>query len=120
MDNCGGQNKNGTVLKMTSYFVERGQFNSVNLIFLVKENTKNQCGRMFNLLKLSWHKSNVYTFEQALQVLGSVENVHPIDASDIHVNYTEIFDGLYKKPEPGTIQKNTYSTSMLTQYLMRS
>ena len=33
MDNCGGQNKNGTVIKMTAYFVERGWFKSVNLIF---------------------------------------------------------------------------------------
>ena len=35
MDNCGGQNKNGTIIKMAAYFVERGWFRKVNLIFLV-------------------------------------------------------------------------------------
>ena len=63
MDNCGGQNKNGTVLKMAAYFVERGCFNRVNLIFLVKGHTKNDCDRMFNRLKIRWLKSNVYTFK---------------------------------------------------------
>ena len=52
MDNCGGQNKNGTVIKMAAYFVERGWFNKVNLIFLVKGHTKNSGNQMFNLLKV--------------------------------------------------------------------
>jgi len=106
MDNCRGQNKNGTVIKMAAYFVERGWFDKVNLIFLVKGHTKNDCDRMFNLLKVQWHKSNVYTFNQALAILGAVENVLPIDASNIHIDYTSLFEKWYKQPASGTIQKN--------------
>lgn len=106
MDNCGGQNKNGTVIKMAAYFVERRWFQKVNLIFLVKGHTKNDCDRMFNLLKAQWHKSNVYTFNQALHILASVENVETIDASNIHIDYTSLFDHWYKQPASGTIQKN--------------
>ena len=106
MDNCGGQNKNGTVLKMAAYLVERGWFNKVNLIFLVKGHTKNDCDRMFNLLKIKWHKSNVYTFQQALEILGTVDNVLPIDASNVHIDYATFFEKWYKQPASGTIQKN--------------
>ena len=106
MDNCGGQNKNGTVLKMAAYFVERRWFQKVNLIFLVKGHTKNDCDRMFNLLKAQWHKSNVYTFDQALDILAAVENVDTIDARDVHIDYTKLFDNWYKQPVSGTIQKN--------------
>lgn len=106
MDNCGGQNKNGTVLKMAAYFVERGWFNKVNLIFLIKGHTKNSCDRMFNLLKVQWHHSNVYTFEQALQVLDAVENIMPIDASNIHIDYASLLEKWYKQPVARTIQEN--------------
>ena len=92
MDNCGGQNKNGTVLKMAAYFVERGWFKSVNMIFLVKGHTKNDCDRMFNLLKMKWHKSNVFTFKDALEILGTVDNVMTINASNIHIDYTALFN----------------------------
>ena len=106
MDNCGGQNKNGTVLKMAAYFVERGWFKSVNMIFLVKGHTKNDCDRMFNLLKVKWHKSNIYTFKDALDILGTVDNVTTIDASNIHIDYATIFNRWYKQPVSGSIQKN--------------
>ena len=58
--------KNGTVLKMGAYFVERGWFKKVSFIFLIKGHTKNACDRMFNVLKVKWHNSNVYTLQQAL------------------------------------------------------
>ena len=106
MGNCGGQNKNGTVFKMAAYFVERGWFCKVNLIFLVKGHTKNDCDQMINLLKVQWHKINVYTFKQALEILGVVENVLPIDASNIHIDYASLFDKWYKQPASGTIHKN--------------
>ena len=90
MDNCGGQNKNGTVIKMAAYFVKGGQFKSVNLIFLVKGHTKNNCDRNFNMLKIKWHPSNVYTFQQALDVLGEAENLNLIDSSNIHIDNSSL------------------------------
>lgn len=77
---------------MAAYFVERGWFKSVNLIFLVKGHTKNDCDRNFNMLKIQWHPSNVYTFQQALDVLGEANYVNPIDASNIHLDYSSLFE----------------------------
>ena len=98
MDNCGGQNKNGTVLKMGAYFIERGWFKKVNYIFLIKGHTKNACDRMFNLFKVKWHKSNVYSLKQAIDVLNAVENVTAIEAGHMHIDYTSLFDWWYKQP----------------------
>ena len=106
MDNCGGQNKNGTVLKMGAYFVEQGLFKKVNYIFLIKGHTKNACDRMFNMLKIKWHKSNVYSMEQAIEVLNTAENVTAIEAGHIHIDYASLFDRWYKQPASGSIQKN--------------
>ena len=61
---------------------------------------------MFNLLKIRWHKSDVYTFKQALEILGTVENVLPIDASNVHIDYATFFEKWYKQPASGMIQKN--------------
>ena len=58
------------------------------------------------MLKIKWHPSNVYTFQQALDVLSKAENVHPIDVRNIHVDYTALFKQWYKQPTSGTIRKN--------------
>ena len=52
------------------------------MIFLVKEHTKNYCVKIFNLLKVKWHKSNVFSFNQALVMLCAVDNVTTIKASN--------------------------------------
>ena len=41
-----------------------------------------------------------------MEILRVVENVLPIDASNIHIDYTLLFDKWYKQPASGTIQKN--------------
>ena len=61
---------------------------------------------MFNLLKIKWHKSNVCSMEQAIEVLNAVENVTAIEAEHIHVDYASLFDRWYKQPASGSIQKN--------------
>ena len=108
MDNCGEQNKNGTMLKMGAYFVERGWFKKVNFTFLVKGHTKNTCDRMFDLLKVKWHQSNVYSMDQALEVLNAMENVSAIEASNIHLDIFVFLSKWYKQPVSGSIQKKTY------------
>ena len=44
--------------------------------------------------------------KQALEVLDAVENVMPIDASNIHIDYGSLLEKWYKQPVAGTIQKN--------------
>ena len=50
-DNCGGQNKNEEVLRLHLWLVEAEIFTLVRIIFFVKGYTKNDCDRLFNLLK---------------------------------------------------------------------
>ena len=60
MYNCGVKNKNEKVIRLVSYLKELGWFQDVNLIFLVKVNTKNEDYHHFNLIKKDWMKRYVY------------------------------------------------------------
>jgi hypothetical protein len=68
-DNCPGQNKNNTVLKLVPYLVECGYFSVVEIVFLIVGHTKNSCDRIFNNLKGTYRNSTVYTFTQLIDVL---------------------------------------------------
>ncbi|KAG7347967.1 hypothetical protein IV203_016672 [Nitzschia inconspicua] len=70
MDNCAGQNKNNYVLLLAPYLVEMGYFSTVNMLFLVVGHTKNVCNRRFNNMKQEYHKSQVFTVDEAVEVLG--------------------------------------------------
>jgi hypothetical protein len=58
MDNCGSQNKNNNVLHLAFYLVDLKYFQIVQFIFYVHGHDKNNCDRLFNQLKLRWHKMN--------------------------------------------------------------
>lgn len=60
-DNCTGQNKNRMVMRMLVILVKLGICTTARAIFLVKGHTKNDCDRMFNLMKKWYRKLNVYT-----------------------------------------------------------
>jgi hypothetical protein len=61
MDNCGGQNKNRMVLRLLHYLVKKKVAVVARIIFLVRGHTKNDCDRLFNIMKKEYRKSNVYT-----------------------------------------------------------
>jgi hypothetical protein len=61
MENCGGQNKNRMVLRLLHYLVKMKIATVARIIFLVRGHTKNDCDRLFNLMKREYRKSNVYT-----------------------------------------------------------
>ena len=63
-DNCGGQNKNKIVMRFLMWLVENRIFPQAKIVFLVKGHTKNAADRMFNLLKLSYHKRNIFTYDE--------------------------------------------------------
>ncbi len=50
-ENCSGQNKNNTVLRLIPFLVELGYFKSMNFVFLVVGHTKNSVHKFFNVLK---------------------------------------------------------------------
>ena len=106
MDNCGGQNKNNTVIKACAYFVEVGWFKEVSINFLIKGHTKNSCDRCFNLLKQQYHKNNVYSFSHCLEVLRSCPLVEVIDATDLSYEWSKLLNSFYMNVVSGTVQKN--------------
>ena len=55
-DNCSGQNKNNTILKLMVFLVECGYFKDVWFVFLIVGHTKNAADRLFNLLKQMYRK----------------------------------------------------------------
>ena len=55
-DNCSGQNKNNTVLKLLVWLAEMGYFQKVNFVFLIVGHTKNSADRLFNALKIDYRK----------------------------------------------------------------
>jgi len=74
-DNCTGQNKNNTVLKLVPYYVEMGYFQEVEFLFLIVGHTKNACDRYFNQLKRLSRRENTYTMEEMYERLADCEDV---------------------------------------------
>jgi hypothetical protein len=80
MDNCGGQNKNRMVLRMLFVLVKLKLCFRARMIFLVKGHTKNDCDRMFNLMKKTYRNTNCYTPKQMFEfVNNSHEDVQLVD-----------------------------------------
>ena len=105
-DNCCGQNKNNTVLRLVAWLAQLGHFHEVNFIFLVVGHTKNAADRIFNSLKQDYRKKNLYTFNQLVEALSVSHTitVHPTMAEDFF-NYAQLFDFFYRKLA-GQIQQN--------------
>lgn len=103
-DNCGGQNKNNTVIRMAAYYVECGYFEEVEVLFFVRGHTKNACDRLFNSMKKGFHKKDIFTFnhpvepENLMVTLDKHEQVTVLEAtSDIFRNWDEKMEALYPK-----------------------
>ena len=74
-DNCCGQNKNNTVLRLAPWLAQLGYFLEINFIFLVVGHTKNAADRLFNSLKTLYRKKNLYTFDQLVKALGTSRTI---------------------------------------------
>ena len=101
-DNCGGQNKNKIVVRFLMWMVETGIFPKVTLLFLVKGHTKNACDRLFNLVKLDYHRRNTYSYDELMESVNSNSDVDAMkmEKGDMR-NYLEWQDKYYRTPKPG-------------------
>ena len=106
MDNCGGQNKNNYVILLAPYLVELGYFSKVNIIFLVVGHTKNVCDRRFNNLKHNYHKSQVFAFDQAVDVLSMSRyvTVWPVNCEQDWFDYYNMLLKPYKRLEKAKLR----------------
>jgi hypothetical protein len=107
MDNCGRQNKNRYVLRLAPLFVELHHYRRVNIIFLVAGHTKNAVDCFFNLLKVIYRKSQVFTMEQLEETLNQNEYVECVKVSeDDFYDFGKFKDRIYKHtPLSGNTKK---------------
>ena len=105
---CGGQNKNNGVIHLCNYLVELEYFEEVEVVFFICGHTKNHCDRMFNAMKRTYRKDNVYTFSdlcEAWDVSSDNVTVVPVTANDFFA-YDEYLDGLYIPIYDSELKKN--------------
>jgi hypothetical protein len=105
-DNCSGQNKNNTVLRLAAWLTAMNYFKEVNFIFLVVGHTQNAADRLFACLKTEYHKQNIFTFQDFLETLtrSDMVMVHPETPEDF-LNYDKLLSTLFWTLV-GNIQKN--------------
>ena len=87
-------------------------FKQVNFVFLIVGHTKNAAGRIFNLLKLKYHKVNVHPTEELFHVLNAsghvtVHPTKPEDFADCNT-FLSLFYGKYSQPESGGLIKQNH------------
>jgi flavodoxin len=106
-DNCSGQNKNNTVLRLPLWLVERGFFCESTVLFLIRGHTKNACDRMFNIMKKLYHKTDTFTFAQLLKTIQVDGQVAILQATaETFIGWDDALKQFYTKFQPNTIFKN--------------
>ncbi len=96
-DNCSGQNKNYTVLKLALWLMAMRYFKSIQFIFLVERHTQNAADRLFNSLKQECRKQNLFMFDQLATTLdqSALVTIHQTVANDF-LDYDSLLDGIYR------------------------
>lgn len=69
-DNCSGQNKNRYVLFFIFFLVWCGEYESVELCFMVAGHTKNECDSAFGHIKRKFRESDVLTPTDMIRVIS--------------------------------------------------
>ena len=96
-DNCSGQNKNNTVLKLAVWLKAAGYFKIVNFIFLVVGHTKNAADRLFNSLKHEYRLQNIFTMEALVDKLHASESVTVVPTEpDDFFDYDSLLNDMYR------------------------
>jgi hypothetical protein len=118
-DNCSGQNKNNTVLKLLLWLVEMGYFKRVNFVFLVVGHTKNSADRLFNALKLDYRNQNIYTIRELIKCLSRSKycTIIPTVEEDFKNwnAYLDLFYRNYKDKAKSIIKRNHIFTCDYSQ-----
>ena len=119
-DNCSGQNKNNTVLKLAMFLKASGYFKHVNFIFLIVGHTKNAADRLFNSLKHEYRKKNLYTMETLLLALSVSDSVTVIPTlPEDFDNYDALFKDLFRNLSGKVKQNHIFACSADDQMDLR-
>ena len=96
-DNCSGQNKNNTVLRLAVWLQQVEYFKKVNFIFLIVGHTKNAADSLFNSLKHEYRKQNIYTMQGLYDCLDASDAVTVVPASSgDFLDYDILYQDLYR------------------------
>jgi hypothetical protein len=95
-NNCSGENKNNTVLRLAAWLMAIGYFKEVNFIFPVVGHTKNAADCLFNTLKNKYHKQNLFTFQGLVETLNKslMVTIHSANPEDF-LDYNKLMSSLY-------------------------
>ena len=104
-DNCGGQNKNRMVLRLLTFLVKRKVCKKARAVFLIRGHTKNDCDRIFNLMKQTYRNSNIYTPAQMMKAISLHEDVTAVEVTHFQ-DWNGLQDKYINKPNPGTVNCN--------------
>ncbi len=105
-NNCLGQNKNNTVLRLATWMMEMNYFKEVYFIFLVVGHTKNAADCLFNSLKDEYCRQNLFTFQDLLETLNKLSMVILCPASlEDFLDYGRLMSSLFWTLA-GNIKKN--------------
>jgi len=107
-DNCGGQNKNSTMIHTLLELVKNGQFDVVELKFQIKGHTRNSVDRGFSYTKREYLSSDVYSLEcfaniisrAAVNSLTDGRKCIPVKiekCEDMFKCYTSFYSNIYRK-----------------------
>jgi hypothetical protein len=101
-DNCGGQNKNSTMMKSLLYLTKTGRFRDIQFKFLVKGHTRNSVDRGFGTVKRKFNTSDIWTMRQlheAIEQCTSHRSIRPVillnEPAFQFRKYTEFFQDHY-------------------------
>ena len=104
-DNCGGQNKNRMVFRLLVLLVKRKVAVRASAIFLVRGHTKNDCDRIFNLMKREYRNSNTYTPKQMYLALNQAPQVVALPVASFQ-DWDTLQDKFMKRLKAGTTNVN--------------
>jgi hypothetical protein len=123
-DNCAGQNKNKMVYRMLFFMVKLKVCRTANAIFLVKGHTKNDCDRMFNLMKYDYRKVDCFSPPELLEIANKHPHVHAVAMNtDEFKDWNELEDKMIRLLKSGvkknhvfTVKAKDSNTMMVQEY----
>jgi len=94
------------VIHLAPLIVELGLYEKVNFAFLVAGHTKNSCDHLFNILKLKYRKSDIFSIEMLVKMVNQCHLVNAICAKeDDFRDYDKFLNLIYKGIESGTVNR---------------
>jgi hypothetical protein len=81
-DNCGGQNKNSTMLKILAHLTAKKRFRIIDYKFQIKGHTRNSVDRGFGIMKNIVSKNQVYTIYTLKDLLNKTKSINAVILKD--------------------------------------